>query len=171
MREKYFSQGDFLKAKLGARPSYAWRSIFNAKDLLSNGLVWRVGNRSDIKIWQDRWIPRPVSYTVHSPVTRLDPTARVSALLDLDAGWWNFPLIQSIFSPDEAQLICSLTPNPSGQADKRIWVGTASGLFTVKSAYHLQKELVQRAQGECSSDSGARQVWTKIWSMRVLRAV
>jgi hypothetical protein len=42
MKEKYYPRGSFLEAKLGTRPSYAWRSIFNSKPLLQEGLVWRV---------------------------------------------------------------------------------------------------------------------------------
>jgi hypothetical protein len=43
-RDKYYRNGNFLEASLGSRPSYAWRSIFNARKLLKEGLVWRVGN-------------------------------------------------------------------------------------------------------------------------------
>jgi hypothetical protein len=50
LREKYFPHGSFLQVQLGSRPSYAWRSIFQAREVLEGGLVWRVGNREKIKI-------------------------------------------------------------------------------------------------------------------------
>jgi hypothetical protein len=31
---------------LGRNPSYAWHSIFQAREILERGLVWRVGNGS-----------------------------------------------------------------------------------------------------------------------------
>lgn len=31
MKDKYFLHGDFLEASLGYKPSYAWRSIFQAR--------------------------------------------------------------------------------------------------------------------------------------------
>jgi hypothetical protein len=40
--EKYYPQGTFLEANLGRKPSYAWKSILKAKDLLKEGLPWRV---------------------------------------------------------------------------------------------------------------------------------
>jgi hypothetical protein len=37
------------------------------------------------------------------------------------------------------------------QNDKLIWVATTMGEFTVKSAYHLEKEIQDRKKGECSN--------------------
>jgi len=54
LRAKYFPYSSFLEASLGSCPSYAWRSIFSASDLLKQGLVWRVGNGANINIWGDR---------------------------------------------------------------------------------------------------------------------
>lgn len=48
MKEKYYLHSDFLDASLGARPSYVWCSIFNSRDLLMEGLVWRVGDENSI---------------------------------------------------------------------------------------------------------------------------
>jgi hypothetical protein len=44
MKGKYFTNGNFLSAKLGSRPSYAWRSIFQARQVVEDGVLWRVGN-------------------------------------------------------------------------------------------------------------------------------
>ena len=57
-KAKYFPNTNFLEAKLGSKPSYAWRSIS----------VWRVGNGESIKIWGDRWIMSPTSYAIQSPI-------------------------------------------------------------------------------------------------------
>ena len=57
MEGKYYSGGNILEAPLGARPSYAW-SIHGSCDLLKHGLIWRVRNGAQIRIWKDKWIPR-----------------------------------------------------------------------------------------------------------------
>jgi hypothetical protein len=49
LKAKYNPKGDFLDAKIGSRPSLAWRSIFRAKNLLQAGLCWRIG-RSEIAV-------------------------------------------------------------------------------------------------------------------------
>lgn len=56
MREKYYPGMDFMDSNLGKRPSFVWRSIWQAKPF-HEGLMWRVGNGSKIKLWDDKWIP------------------------------------------------------------------------------------------------------------------
>jgi hypothetical protein len=51
MKGKYFTNGDFLSAKLGSRPSYAWRSIFQARGVVEDGVQWRVGNGANVRMW------------------------------------------------------------------------------------------------------------------------
>lgn len=43
-KAKYFPNDDFFKAKLGANPSYPWRSIWEASKWLYKGCKWRIGN-------------------------------------------------------------------------------------------------------------------------------
>lgn len=71
--------------------------------ILQDGLVWRVGDGREIKIWQDRWIPSPTTYSIQSPVSILDVEARVSLLIDVDTKWWNKHLVHAIFNKEEAQ--------------------------------------------------------------------
>jgi hypothetical protein len=73
LKEKYFPQHEFLEANLGARLSYAWRSTFNARDLLKKSLVWRVDNGQSIRIRKDHWLPSPAPHAVQSPVRILHP--------------------------------------------------------------------------------------------------
>jgi hypothetical protein len=45
-KAKYFPRGMILTAQLGRRPSYVWKSLWAAQDLLKTGIKWRVGNGS-----------------------------------------------------------------------------------------------------------------------------
>ena len=114
-KEKYYKGESFLNSRLGRRPSYAWRSIWNAKKLLEEGLVWRVGDGKSIKIWGDCWIPSPTSYSIQSPIRILDREAKVSAPVDESSMWWNTSLIHSIFTEEEAISICSMAICPQRQ--------------------------------------------------------
>jgi len=49
-REKYFPRVCFLQSNIGWRPSFAWRSIWNAKKLVQEGLLWKVRNGENILI-------------------------------------------------------------------------------------------------------------------------
>jgi hypothetical protein len=47
---KYFHGGSWQDAKLGSRPSLAWRSMMWAKELLEEGLYWRLGDGKQVHI-------------------------------------------------------------------------------------------------------------------------
>jgi hypothetical protein len=97
MKAKYYPNTNFLDAEIGRNPSYAWRSIWNSKKLLKEGLIWRVGNGTNIKIWEDPWLPIPRAHPARSPVSILNSQATVSELLDMDTNWWNTALVQRNF--------------------------------------------------------------------------
>lgn len=76
-----------------------------ARDVLKHGLIWQVGNDTSIQIYNDNWIPRPLTFRVYSP--RVNSISVVSDLLT-PSGSWNDNLIQRCFSPEEAELITSI---------------------------------------------------------------
>lgn len=109
-REKYYPGGLCMESNLGRRPSYAWRSIWNAKQLLQKGLIWKVGNGAQIRIWGDKWINSTHTHThmIQAPIQILDREAQVNEIINQEANWWNVPLIKSIFPTDVAEQICSM---------------------------------------------------------------
>lgn len=52
LKGKYYKHSEFSDARRGYDPS-CWRSIWGAKSLLLDGLKWRVGLGSAIKVWED----------------------------------------------------------------------------------------------------------------------
>lgn len=55
-KARYFADTDFIHSKLGYNPSFIWRSIVEAKQLLLEGVRWRVGNGASINILQQPWL-------------------------------------------------------------------------------------------------------------------
>jgi hypothetical protein len=170
-KEKYYPGENFLEAGLGYRPSYAWRSIWNARKLLKKGLIWRVGDGTSIKIWHDRWIPVPSSFAIQSPIRILDREATVNDLIDEETRWWNIPLIQEVFLKDEASIICSMPICPGRQRDRLAWVGTKNGDYSVKSAYHLANDMGEAEKGSCSDSMPTAHQWKLVWNIAGSRVV
>ena len=81
----YYPNGDVLKSKLGYNPSYAWRSIFEALEVIRKGTQWRIANGKLIHIWEDKWLPTPITYKVISPPRPFDDFPMVYALIDEDS--------------------------------------------------------------------------------------
>jgi hypothetical protein len=57
LKALYFADGDVLSAGPMPGMSYVWRSILKGIQVLKLGIIWRVGDRNNIRIWEDPWIP------------------------------------------------------------------------------------------------------------------
>jgi hypothetical protein len=154
MREKYYPQWSFLKAQLGRNPSFAWRSIFNAWDVLDWSLIWRVSNGEQINIWGDHCLPMTPSHFVQFGACGIDRETKVSLLIDQNSRWWDYP-----FNVTEARQICSFPLSPCLQPDWMIWSGTKNGCFSVRSAYHMEMTLRAQAMGETSLAGDHQAFW------------
>jgi hypothetical protein len=137
LKAKYFPHSSFLDSNLVNRLSFIWRSMFGAKELLKEGLIWRVGDGRSIKVWGDRWLPTPVTHAVQTPINNLADTSMVEMLIDKEQGGWNSTLVQNIFSPVEAEVILNLPLSPLYSPDRLTWKDTNDGVFSVRNAYHL----------------------------------
>lgn len=59
---RYFPCIDFLHAKLGLKPSYAWHNIMATKTVVKSGCRWQIGDGATVGIWMDRWLPKPTNF-------------------------------------------------------------------------------------------------------------
>ena len=159
IKEKYFSRSDLFSAKLRSKPSFTWGSLLSGRELLSAGLLWRIGDGKSVSIWSDKWIPRPTSFSVMSPCTVLPKTTKVEDLIYGDPPKWNKSLIHSIFINDEADLICNLPLSRYHQLDRMIWQATSSGDFSVRNAYHCEMERLDQKKWECSNSGRFMNLW------------
>lgn len=56
-----------MEAQVGKKPSYVWRSLMTAKEMIEVGSRWIIGNGGKVNIWRDKWLPSPDSFKVNSP--------------------------------------------------------------------------------------------------------
>jgi len=155
---------------LGGSTSYAWKSILGARSVILNGLIWRVGNERNIKIWGDKWLPNPSTFAIQTPCIILFVDATVSNLIDPDTKSWNTSLIYDIFMEEEAQLICNIPLSPLQSPDKMIWRCTKNDHFSVRSAYYMEKDIQVSQRGGCSNIDIGAEIWKVIWGLNVPNA-
>ncbi|XP_042944508.1 uncharacterized protein LOC122278379 [Carya illinoinensis] len=170
LKLKYFPSVDFFQAKVGYRPSFIWRNFCAAKGLIEKGSIWRIGDGQSTKIWKDRWLPQPTSYRIQSPVNILLEDEKVARLINQETKQWDRGLITEVFGPEVAAEIQRIPLSSSGLMDKLIWLGSKDGSFTVKSAYHLQKELYAQLKGQSSRGLPRQRDWTDLWKMQIPNA-
>lgn len=129
---------------------------------------WRVKNGENIKVWQDRWLPQGLTYSVISPRMFLSGDTMVADLIDSSTTRWKNEVIDSLFIDYEANLIKSIALSATLLPNKLVWAETSNGKFTVGSAYKLAVTLFKsRNHGTTSNGSLLRKFWKKIWSLPI----
>jgi hypothetical protein len=69
LKALYYPNTSILEAVPKAGISYSWRSILKGIELLKVGVVWRIGDGTEVKIWDDQWrIERTLPSQLHRGV-------------------------------------------------------------------------------------------------------
>lgn len=133
---QYFSRSSILQAHCPARGSFTWRNIHHGRDLLADGLIWRLGDGSHVDIWESNWIPRA---SAQRPLGRKCETTvkKVSELLNGEGTGWDTQKLDWIFHGADSEDIKSVVVGGMGSDDYHAWNHTKNGVFSVRSAYHL----------------------------------
>jgi hypothetical protein len=141
-----------------------WKGVEHGLELFKKEMIWRVGNEKKIRAWRDPWIPKGPTFW---PILEKGECRynRVSDFLDMH-GAWNIDRLTDCFRPVDVEAILKIRTSPRAQEDFLAWQPEKSGLFPVRSAYHLavSDHIDQTAGGASSSrPCGKRPVWNLIW--------
>lgn len=140
-----------------------WMSFLSAKPVLQEGLFWRIGNGNSVSIWNERWVPRPFTFKVLSPMIEHSAVWKVSALIDNSSCSWNQNLLRELLNNDDVELVSRVPISATNAPDKLVWRCTTNDKFFVKSAYHLFCEMELSAKWESSVKPIRNDIWPKIW--------
>jgi hypothetical protein len=150
LKGRYFHDTDFLGSSRKKHASHTWRAILAAKEVLSKGMIKRIGDGNMTNIWRDRWIP------MHFDARPLTPgdgqmVTMVSDLLT-ESRDWNEELIREIFIPVDANAILR-TPMRLQEEDWWAWELEKYGEYSVRSTY--RKLANDQMQGELLQPQGS----------------
>jgi hypothetical protein len=169
LRAKYFPSGDILNCKLKKGSSYTWQSIWAGIQTFKRGHIWRVGDGTQINIWDDPWISSSPNRKIATRRGNIVYT-RVSELIDVENNCWDEEIIRGIFWPIDAQRILNI-PLARGMMDDFIsWHITKTGVFSVRSCYFVEWEHQHGNKLRRTSafgTSSALPVWKTLWKLNV----
>ncbi|CAN1151988.1 Putative ribonuclease H protein At1g65750 [Linum perenne] len=156
LRSKYLktsTDGWVLARKRGF--SAIWRGMLKVWQNVENGLHWSIRNGNTARFWTDKWLDSGVVLIDKAlNLDSIDPSIHVSDCCTPD-GNWNLDFLVRYLQPSVIpQVIGMSTPKQNLGADCRVWGLEANGVFSIKSAYSLLKDI-----GANDSDSNWRHVW------------
>lgn len=155
-KARYFANSDFLNSKLGHNPSFIWRNICEAKDLLIAGVRWRIGSGSNINILQQPWLSDQDNPYVTTIIQELEGKT-VNTLFQNEKKEWSSEVIQAAFNERDQKIILDTEISESAMEDLLCWNQEVTGQYSIKSAYNL----LQR-KNESWHSSNLTSVWAKL---------
>ncbi|XP_074314380.1 putative mitochondrial protein AtMg00310 [Silene latifolia] len=96
MKAKYYPAEDIMSACIGHNPSYTWRGIVEATEVLRSGWRKRIGNGLTTRVWEDAWLPDTQSGPLISPIIVGMENLVVADLMDEEGRGWKEELLASL---------------------------------------------------------------------------
>ncbi|XP_074353507.1 uncharacterized protein LOC141703747 [Apium graveolens] len=126
-KARYFPKGTFLEAEAGNNPSFVWRSILEAKDLIKSGMRWKVGSGDFINILGQPWLLDDHNPFITSNSRSLDNTKVASIMTTYQSGW-DEDILADLLNERDQSCFCRLkkivgdsrTIQASGQCWQRV---------------------------------------------------
>ncbi|GAU43244.1 hypothetical protein TSUD_241350 [Trifolium subterraneum] len=137
IKARYFPRSSLFEALLGYNPSFAWHSMWQARQILYLGCRWRIGSGVNIRVMHDPWLRGSANRWVPSPQPAGVYQLSVRDLLHENYKAWNIGMVRNLFSKDVAEKILETPLVSSVREDKVVWEEERNECYSVKSGYKL----------------------------------
>jgi len=144
IKARYFPRSTLLEASLGYNPSFAWRSIWKARQVLLLGCRWRIGGGDKIHVMSDPWLRGNGERWIPSPQPEGMYNLFVRDLMIDNYKAWNVTKIRMLFPVQVAERIIVTPLIGSVYVDKMVWEEERNGCYSVKSGYKLAMKCIFR---------------------------
>ncbi|KAK9195743.1 hypothetical protein WN943_003868 [Citrus x changshan-huyou] len=158
LKARYYPRTSVVRASLGHNPSYVWRSILAAKEVVVQGSRVQVGSGHSISIGKDPWLPDLQDGCVSTNLNEELAAARVSSLMMPHQRVWDYDVVSDIFNLRDKELILKIPLSSRREEDMWYWMADPRGCYSVRSCYKVLNPI--------TPDSGAN-VWRKLWNLQV----
>lgn len=158
MKARYFPKTDFLNAKLGDNPSYMWRSILSAQDIVRKGCRRKIGDGKDTFVWKVPWLPDVDNGMLTTEMLGQLENIKVDGLMQISERKWDDEILRDICNDRDRLLISKIALPRREMQDSWYWIFDEKGDFTVMSCY-------RQLRGERSLLNA--NFWRKLWSLRL----
>jgi hypothetical protein len=160
-KARYFPNCSLFEAKIGHNPSFAWRGIWKARQILIHGCRWRIGNGTSINIMSQPWLRDRNEAWLPSPQIQGVYHLNVSDLMIPNMKLWDMNKIESLFPLHIAKRIIETPLSSVVDEDKIIWSDNRDGNYSVRSGYKVMMEMKNQAVVMLQHRD-----WLSLWKIR-----
>ena len=157
MKARYYSDSSVLNVKLGSNPSYVWRGIYQALEVVRAGARRKIGDGEDTMVWKVPWLPDDSHGFIATDEYPQLKNIKVSSLMSADKRW-DVDLLNDLFCDRDVDLITRIPIPLRDTRDSWYWLLVEKGEFTVRSSYRW-------LHGECTDSYTA--LWKKLWHLQL----
>lgn len=147
-----------------ASSSFLWRRLLAGREVVQKGSIWRVGDGSNIEVFNDWWVKALPDSKVPPPA---DPTLQsitVSSLMEVGEQRWDVDILCDLFDIPTCDAILKIPLSRACTTDKKVWCDSPNGTFSVCSAYATARLILGKP---CTEKASQREVWQLLWSSKV----
>jgi ribonuclease HI len=159
-KARYFPKNSFLEANIGNNPSFAWRSIWRARQVLSYGCRWQIGDGSKIKVMHEPWVRASEECCLNAPQNHNVYNLTVQQLMLPNMKRWDMDKINSLFPIELAHDIAAVPLLDVVLEDRLVWKEEKDGVYSVRSGY---RKFVKEKNRGCRENS--REGWNSLWKI------
>ncbi|XP_056864269.1 uncharacterized protein LOC130511351 [Raphanus sativus] len=171
LKGRYYRHISPMEVKKSNSPSYGWRSILAAQDLLREGLRKTIGSGYNTRFWCDPWIPTiPARPAIDIGVYR-DRDLFVNQLIDQTSKQWRPEMLEALIDPGDITLIQNIRPSHSFRDDGYCWIHTKTGQYTVKSGYKLATQMKEEKQDITAHEPSINPLKAMIWKLKAPKKI
>ena len=135
LKAHYYPRTSVVRASLGHNPSYVWRSILAAKEVVVQGSRVQVGSSRSISIGKDSWLPDLQDGCVSTNLNEELAAAPVNNLMMPHQRAWDYDVVSDIFNLRDKELILKIPLSSRRAEDVWYWMADSRGCYSVRSCY------------------------------------
>ncbi|CAA7030927.1 unnamed protein product [Microthlaspi erraticum] len=166
LKSRYYRNTSPLEVEKSNAPSFGWRSIIAAKDLLKKGLRRTIGTGDTTLVWRDQWIPAEQPRLPKDSGMYQDPLLFVSQLMDPISKEWKLDKLVDLFDIEDINLILSIRPSRFQRPDGFCWTYSKTGRYSVKTGYELAVQLKDLLAPQQIVQPSTDAIKSKIWTIK-----
>ena len=161
-KARYFPSSTFMDSELGTNPSFVWRSLLQAREVIREGLLWEVRDGRSIGISSHMWLPQPPQFLEGE-----NTCLKVQNLVSEKSNQWNRSLLAATFTQSTVNDILRCKRRDLNSRDSLKWKESKNQVFSVRTKYQVALRLNKPPTGEHSLDIQDQRMWKKVWSLNI----